>query len=497
MASHTATRALSGIEGYRRLARLLVRAFYSGEAPPPDLEPVDNGGEASAPAANKSRLPKHSMKGLAILLIDYLASPKVDGYADEVTIASDLRLSQKNVRKALRYLETERLVAAETVKFAFKRRNAEEIDDPEVEERKRRETHVFWCLDYPRLVDSFRLRLHRVRSVLKKQIEGADAVQQYICPRCGAKFSSLDAISLLDPMTGIFRCEECKGELVEHLEGPSQGGSGSTAGTAGGAASRRERQSFFKDLSSRVELQLKSLVEQLEKVRDVSPPDYGPLQDWYEVRREEAAKRAKRLEAARRKVAEAGGAAAAELTDEQLLEWAERAEVVVALPGQEIQGGAAVAAAAEPGKELPAWFRMVDDAGGASVNAGAGGGQGEEVAGGANGAGEGSEEQRRRLEQQYLEQYLAQVRQAQAAMASGAAAAAGGGADGRGVIGVDEKEIKRFKVEGGGMKAEERGEAVKQEPGGGGGEATTKEERGEEEIAWEDAGDEGVDWEDA
>lgn len=58
MASHTATRALSGIEGYRRLARLLVRAFYSGEAPPPDLEPVDNGGEASAPAANKSRLPK-------------------------------------------------------------------------------------------------------------------------------------------------------------------------------------------------------------------------------------------------------------------------------------------------------------------------------------------------------------------------------------------------------------------------------------------------------
>jgi hypothetical protein len=58
MASHNATRALSGVEGYRRFARLLVRAFYSGEAPPPDLEPVNNNGEASAIAANKSKLPK-------------------------------------------------------------------------------------------------------------------------------------------------------------------------------------------------------------------------------------------------------------------------------------------------------------------------------------------------------------------------------------------------------------------------------------------------------
>ena len=57
MASHNATRALSGVEGYRRFARLFVRAFYSGEAPPPDLEPASQG-EASVPAATKSRLHK-------------------------------------------------------------------------------------------------------------------------------------------------------------------------------------------------------------------------------------------------------------------------------------------------------------------------------------------------------------------------------------------------------------------------------------------------------
>ena len=400
------------------------------------------------------------MKGLAILLIDYLASPKIDGYVDETAIASDLRLSQKNIRKTLRYLEGERLVAAETVKFSFRRKNQEEIDDPEVEEKKRRETHVFWCMDYPRMIDALRLRLHRVKETLKRQVEGIEALQQYLCPRCGAKFSSLDAMALLDPMSGTFRCEDCQGELVEHVEGPG------TAGAAG-VASRRERQAYFQDLLGRFETQMKPIVEQLEKLKDVAAPDYGPLQDWYQSKREEAERRAKRLEAARKKVAAAGGAAAAELTEEQLLEWAERAEVVVALPGQEGTGGAAAAAAAGPGKELPAWFRGLDEEGAASVSVGPGG---EERAAAAAAAAAGAEEQRRRLEQQYLEQYLAQVRQAQTTLPGG-------------VNGVDEKYSKRMKLEES-VKMEER---VKIEGGQAVGphEEARKEE--EEEIAWEDA----------
>ena len=438
---------------------------------------------------------QHTFKGLAVLLIDYLASAKVDGYADEVTISADLRLSQKNVRKALRYLESERLVAAESVKFSFKRRNAEEVDDPEVEERKRKETHVFWCIDYPRLVDTLRLKLHKVKETLKHQVEGIQALQKYICPRCGAQFSSLDAIALLDPTTGVFRCEDCGGELTEMVEGPSA----STAG-AGASSSLRERQTFFKDLLARFEVQLKPILDQLEKLREVSPPDYGPLQDWYYIKREEAGKRAQRLEAARRKVAAAGGALGAELTDEQLLEWAERAEVVVALPGQE--GGAAGGAAGEvllPGKELPAWFRVGGgDEGAASASVDHGGdGLRESEAGAA--------EQRRVLEQQYLTQYLAQVRQAQAEMNNGGGGAVGGG--------VEEKETKRMKVDEG----EQSGPAaavkeritvavvdvVKIEQNGGG---TKKAE--EEGIEWEDAGgdavkledgdkEEDVDWEDA
>lgn len=36
----------------------------------------------------------------------------------------------------------------------------------------RKETKVFWCVDYPRLKDSLRLRLHRVRDYLKEQVGG-------------------------------------------------------------------------------------------------------------------------------------------------------------------------------------------------------------------------------------------------------------------------------------------------------------------------------------
>jgi hypothetical protein len=46
-----------------------------------------------------------------------------------------------------------------------------QVDDEEVAEmRKRQETHVFWCVDYARAVDALRLKLHRIREALQKQV---------------------------------------------------------------------------------------------------------------------------------------------------------------------------------------------------------------------------------------------------------------------------------------------------------------------------------------
>lgn len=53
------------------------------------------------------------------------------------------------------------------------------------------------------------LRLHRMRKHLKEQVADRDAVQVYVCPRCGASYTSLDAPRLFDPAHNGFMCEEC------------------------------------------------------------------------------------------------------------------------------------------------------------------------------------------------------------------------------------------------------------------------------------------------
>ena len=50
--SHQLSKPLSGPNGYKRLARLIVRSFYSGECPPNEPE------EEGQPAPFRSRLPK-------------------------------------------------------------------------------------------------------------------------------------------------------------------------------------------------------------------------------------------------------------------------------------------------------------------------------------------------------------------------------------------------------------------------------------------------------
>lgn len=481
------SKPIKGVEGYRRLVRLVARIFYGGDVPPPMVADIPNDGEACGPP-NKPRPPngKHSFAGLGIILIDYLSSPRIDGYAKEADISMDLRLSQKNVRKALRFLESEHLVSSESVKFAFKRRNAEKVDDPELEERKRHETHVFWCIDYPRLVDALRLRLHKTKETLRRHATGEDMVQEYVCPRCGSQYSSLNAISLLDVQTGSFRCEECRTELTEKVDGPLINASGTGSGlkdAAGTGTTRKERQTFFKDLLHRFETQTSPLLDQLEILKDSAPPDYGSLQDWFQTKREEAELRAKRLESARKKVA-AGSGGVTELTEEQLMEWADQTEVVVALPGSEEGLEGKRVGGAGP-RELPIWFRAVQDVE-ADVEETSFTVQEEttSVAGGlqhiANGSAAsasmiGAEEERRRLEQQYLEQYLKQI----GAVTQGRALKLEP-ADVKGGIvvkGGDEKgAVQQLKVE---AKTEDL--IMWEDAGGEGGDA------GEGDLAWEDA----------
>jgi DNA-directed RNA polymerase subunit RPC12/RpoP len=59
--------------------------------------------------------------------------------------------------------------------------------------------------------------------------------QEYLCRRCGATYTSLDAVRLLDLTSGAFRCEECAAELDSNIDAAG-------LGSAGGAASRQQLQ---------------------------------------------------------------------------------------------------------------------------------------------------------------------------------------------------------------------------------------------------------------
>lgn len=459
--NHTLTRCCGGDHGYRRLARLVARAFYAGECPPRE-EAQDDG-----PSTSKSRSKVRSQAGLGVLLIDALAA--ANGYVDEAALSSQLRLAQKDVRRALRHLEAERLLAAESVRFAFRRTapgaaqlppgsslqaqaaasaaaavaaadDEGEEDEAVAEARKRHETRVYWAIDYARLIDALRLRLHLARAMLKEQVAGRRELQLYVCTACGCRYSSLDAARLLHPATGAFRCDECGGEVGLHVDAAGAGGPGAQATT-------RERVAYFRGLSSRLEVQLMPLAEQVEKLRGVAPPDPGTLQDWFAARREAAERRARRAAAARARA----GAAGEGMSDEALLEWADRAEVQVDIGGE----GAPGAGPSAPARELPAWFRAepggADAASAAAPGSSPGAASGGEPSAGASG-GAGAElrapgagaldpgEERQRLEAAYIQQYMAAVR---------AAREAAGGAGGTGAPDLEDmQDAKRLKTEG-------------------------------------------------
>ena len=372
------SRLVAGSKGWGQLLRIIARVFYSGEIPPKEEEEETVGGKNG----NKSYLQRGSYEGLGVLLLDFLASDSVEGFVDESVLAAELRLSQKFIRKTLRYLESEHLLVSESVKFAFRRTNVEQPDDEEIEVKKRHETHVFWAVDYPRVLDTVRLKIRGIQELLKRNSGNNVSIVTYQCPSCGAHFSSLQAASLIDPIEGVFRCEECHSVLQEK-------GGEEVAGLSGSSmASKKERQHFFKDLAVRFEAQIKPIVQQMDALSGMDPPDPGSLKDWYTARKNEATKRAQRLEEARAKFKSSGASGAIDMTEEQLLEWADRAEMVIELAGTKTSD-----IVEEEAKELPAWFRKQHDASDSVAQE----------------SRPDQEQKQKQLEMEYLQQYLRTV----------------------------------------------------------------------------------------
>ena len=260
---------------HKKLARLVARAFYRHSSTRDRLARVGNA--------------KYDNSRTAEVLIDALTRR---AWVKEDDLARAVLLSSKQVRKALHYLEEQRIVRRAHVKEKDKEREertrarAEEngVEEAIIAERIRaieKKIVTYVCLDYSRVVDAVQLRLAAAHADLKYRVEKGPVSVLYKCTSdadvCGKRYSSLDAMRLLDPSTGLFTCQVCKGEVVQ------------LGGGEDGAPPEPRTKEGMKAILAKFERQTAPVLKQLAKVRGLTPPQYGSLNEWTRARRRAAA----------------------------------------------------------------------------------------------------------------------------------------------------------------------------------------------------------------
>ncbi|KAJ9174085.1 hypothetical protein P3X46_017153 [Hevea brasiliensis] len=255
------------VEPFNRLVKLAARAFYD---------------DITTKGDNQPKTGRSDNRGIAVVVLDALTRRQ---WVREEDLAKDLKLHSKQLRRTLRFFEEEKLVTRdhrkETAKGAkiYSAAVAATAEGQrtakEGEEKIKLHTHSYCCLDYAQIYDVVRYRLHRLRKKLKDELENKNTVQEYICPNCGRRYNALDALRLVSPDDEYFHCENCNGELVAESDklAAQEGGDGDDN-------ARRRRREKLKDMLQKMEVQLKPLMDQLNRVKDLPVPEFGSLQAW-------------------------------------------------------------------------------------------------------------------------------------------------------------------------------------------------------------------------
>ncbi|KAH0763066.1 hypothetical protein KY290_019139 [Solanum tuberosum] len=258
------------IEPFNRLVKLAARAFYD---------------DITTKGDNQPKSGRSDNRGIAVVILDALTRRQ---WVREEDLAKDLKLHTKQLRRTLRFFEEEKLITRDHRKEGAKGakvynsavaatvdilQNGKEGDD-----KIKMHTHSYCCLDYAQIYDVVRYRLHRMKKKLRDELDNKNTVQEYICPNCGKRYTALDALRLISPVDEYFHCESCNGELVAESDKLASQGT-----TDGDDNDRRRRREKLEDMLHRVEAQLKPLMDQLARVKDLPAPEFGSLQAW-EVR---------------------------------------------------------------------------------------------------------------------------------------------------------------------------------------------------------------------
>ncbi|KAL4341989.1 hypothetical protein GQ457_08G020060 [Hibiscus cannabinus] len=250
-----------------RLVKLAARAFY------------DN---VTTKGDNQPKMGRGDNRGVAVVVLDALTRRQ---WVREEDLAKELKLHSKQLRRTLRLFEEEKLITRdhrkETAKGAkiYSAAVAATVEGQpggkEGEEKVKLHTHSYCCLDYAQIYDVVRYRLHRMKKKLKDELEDKNTVQEYVCPGCGKRYNALDALRLISLEDESFHCERCNGELVAESDKLAAQDVGE-----GDDKARRRRREKLKDMLQKMEVQLKPLMEQLNRVKDMPIPEFGTLQAW-------------------------------------------------------------------------------------------------------------------------------------------------------------------------------------------------------------------------
>lgn len=287
---------------HKKLMRMTVRAFYATSYAKERLNRTTTNGQPSTtgsvadlahlnmlPTTGSPMTPVVGPKAPTVDKKTKLDDPRiVEVVVDALTrrtwtreddLASDLKLSFKQCRKLLTYLEREKLVTRAHVREKDRARAAALAergitDVPEVKKT------VSWCsLNYGRLLDVVRFRLLLVKKRARAAVDKGKVHEVYVCvgpeEECGRTYSSLDAAALLDPMEMVFKCANCGCEVKQ----AGRDGAPEPEGAA------RETKESLQRRYDELEKQLKPLEAQLAKAMKTPAPLYGTLTEWAVARK--------------------------------------------------------------------------------------------------------------------------------------------------------------------------------------------------------------------
>lgn len=258
---------MGSIEPFNRLVRLAARAFYD---------------DISMKGDNQPKTSRGDNRGMAVVVLDALTRRQ---WVREEDLAKALKLHSKQLRRILRFFEEEKLVTRDHRKESAKGAKAHNAAaaaandgqpaTKEGEEKVKMHTHSYCSLDYAQICDVVRYRIHRMKKKLKDELDSRNTIQHYICPSCNKRYSAFDALQLVSYTDEYFHCETCNGELVAESDKLASEEMGD-----GDDNARKRRREKLKDMQQRIDEQLKPLVAQLDRVKNLPAPEFGNLQTW-------------------------------------------------------------------------------------------------------------------------------------------------------------------------------------------------------------------------